>query len=150
MDFTNEKYEYMLHTWGGFYNPEYASIHGRSAGYYFFDTKEELDSYLSELKTIEEKLKAFSLATSIEEGRHVRYRTIATMKMIYKGKPYDYTHDFGYAYPVEAAHFMFKEGNYMCDCNRSLFLKRNYSDVQKKDCGHEIELSEFKVEQKKC
>lgn len=150
MDFKNEKYEYMLHTWGGFYNKEYVEKHGKESGYFFFDTMGELQEYLKELKTIEKELNAFHLATEIEEGQNVRYKTIAKMKLKYSGKEYDYEYDFGYAYPIESAHFMFKDGNFSCDCNKSIFLHDKYGDeVQEKDCGDEIEITEFKVSQVK-
>ena len=95
-------------------------------------------------------MNAFYLATTIEEGKHVRYKTIAKMKLKYNGKEYDYQEDFGYAYPIESAEYMFKDGNYSCDCNKSLSLNRKYGDeVPVKGCGDEIELIEFEVLQVK-
>lgn len=141
-----EKYEYLIHTWGGFYNEEYVIKHGKEEGYFFFDTMDKLQEYLNELKQIENEIGASRLMYTIAEGRHVRYKTIAKMKMKYNGKEYDYEEDFGYAYPVESAHFMFEDGNYACDCNRSIFLHRRYGDeIQIKECGHEIEITDFEV-----
>jgi hypothetical protein len=77
------KYEYMLHTWGGFYNKEHQEKHGYREGYFWFDTKEAREAYISELKEVEQRLKAFCLAMSTEEGEHVRYRTIAKMVFTY-------------------------------------------------------------------
>ena len=48
------KYEYMLHTWGGFYNKEYRDVHGYAPGYYWFETADERKSYVETLKFIEE------------------------------------------------------------------------------------------------
>lgn len=150
MKFVNEKYEYMLHTWGGFYNKENYKKHGKKDGYFFFNTMDELQKYLNELKYIEKRLSAFMLATNIVEGKHVRYKTIAKMKMNYKGKIYDYEHDFGYAYPVESAEFMFFDGNYACDCNKSMFLREKYKGkIHESTCGIEIEITEFEVIQTK-
>ncbi len=84
---------------------------------------------------------------TIEEGYKTRYRTVAKMKMLYNGKTYDYEEDFGYAYGAESAKFMFEDGNYGCDCNRSLFLNRKYGkECPTKECGYEIEITEFSVE----
>jgi hypothetical protein len=39
------------------------------------------------------------------------------------------------------AEYMFTEGNYSCDCNRSLFIGRHASaDLPEMECGEEIEL----------
>lgn len=148
MDFSNEKYEYLLHTWGGFYNPEYQQIHGKKEGYFFFDTMKELQDYLHELRLIEKALDAFQLMSSIYEGRHVRYRTVAKMKFVFEGNEYEYEEDFGYGLEVDHAEWMFYEGNYACDCNRSLFIRRTYGDViEQKECGREIIAKDFQVVQ---
>ncbi len=143
MNLENEKYEYLLKTWGGFYNEEFQKIHRKEEGSFFFDTKKERKACIDELRQIEKKLNANFLMIREEEGKDVRYSTIAKMKMVYNGKTYDYEEDFGF-YPKSTAHFMFHDGNYACDCNRSLFLSRKYG-VETKDCGDEIELIDFKV-----
>lgn len=146
MNFENEKYEYLLKTWGGFYNEEFKKIHGKEEGYFFFDAKKERKDYIDELKQIEKKLNARVLMINEEEGKNVRYSTIAKMKMIYNGKTYEYEEDFGKAYPSDSAHFMFHDGNYSCDCNRSSFLNIKYGDeIEIKDCGYEIEVIDFEV-----
>ena len=85
------------------------------------------------------------LAISTEEGEHVRYRTIAKMVFSYQGKEYPYEYDFGFAYPAEIAEYMFTEGNYACDCNRSNFLSSRYEGFQEMECGDEIEMKYFEV-----
>lgn len=147
MDFTNEKHEYMVRLWGGFFNEEHKVKHGREPGYYFFDTAKDRESFLATLRTEEEALGAMSLAQSRYDGRHVRYKTVAKMGFVYQGKEYELEYDFGYAYPVDAAHYMFKDGNYACDCNRSLFLAEKHGGFPELDCGHEIELTAFQVVQ---
>lgn len=138
-----DRYEYMLHTWGGFYNEQYR--HPHKPGYFFFDTMEELRNYLSDLEKVEKQLNARMLAYTIEEGTHVRYRTIAKMNLVYKGTEYPFEYDFGYGYPIESAEFMFQDGNYACDCNRSIFLHEAYPEVPEKDCGHTIIDKDFEV-----
>ena len=45
-----------------------------------------------------------------------------------KDKEFIIHYDFGYEYEEESAIFMFEDGNYSCDCNRSLFIQREYGD----------------------
>ena len=141
-----DKYEYLLHTWGGFYNEEYITVHKEKPGYFFFDTKEELNSYLKKLQYIERVMKATRLMYVIEEGYKVRYKTIAKMDFIYKNKIYKHKEDFGYAYSPDTARFMFELGNYSCDCNRSNFIRRNYGLViPKLECGDQIEMENLEI-----
>jgi len=150
VNFDNEKYEYLLHTWGGFYNDEHKAKHGLEPGYFWFDTAEERKRFLDELREVEKKYNARCLASSFEEGKHVRYRTIARMKLIYKGKKYLYEDDFGFGYPVDAAEFQWTENNYSCDCNRSLFLNRKYGDeIPELNCGDTIIMKDFVITQEK-
>lgn len=141
-----DQYKYMLHTWGGFFNEEFKNIHGQEPGYEFFDSMEELNKRLDYLKSIELSLSANYLAHDIKEGFDVLYRTIAKMNLIYKGKKYPYEYDFGFAYPIEAAEYIFEDGNYACDCNRSNFLHKRYPEVPEDlECGEEIEMEDFEV-----
>lgn len=141
------KYEYMLHTWGGFYNKEHQVKHGYTPGYRWFDTAEERSEYVSELKEIEQKFNARHLAISTEEGTHTRMKTIAKMVFVHQGKEYPCQYDFGFAYPPHSAEYMFFDGNYSCDCNRSLFIERAGFDFLEMGCGEEIEMKDFEVEQ---
>lgn len=73
-------------------------------------------------------------------------RIVATVSLKYKDKTYIFDYDFGEDYSVEGAEFMFEDGNYSCDCNRSMFIKR-YCDknFEEMDCGEEIELVNLRV-----
>lgn len=134
------KYEYMLHTWGGFYNEEHQIKHGYEEGYFWFDTADARERYIQELKEVEQKFNARHLAYTVEEGVHTRIKTIAKMIFVYDGKEYPYEYDFGFAYPPESAEYMFTEGNYSCDCNRSMFI-----GIPELDCGEEIKMKNFEV-----
>ena len=149
MNFKNEKYEYLLHTWGGFYNEEHKAKHGLEPGCFWFSTADERKKFLDSLKEVEKKYDAHSLVFSFEEGKHVRYRTIARMKLVYNGKEYPYEYDFGFGYPVESAHYMWEDGNYSCDCNKSLFLSRIHEEVSELNCGDTIETRDFIVTQER-
>lgn len=59
------------------------------------------------------------------------------------GREKYFEYDFGYAYPNDAAHYMFHDGSYSCDCNKSTFLAEKYNDVEKMDCGHSIRIKDF-------
>ena len=122
------KHEYILHTWGGFYNKEHQAKHGLEEGYLFFDTPEERECHLKKLKKLEKKYDAHALAVRMTDGEHVRFKTIARMTLVYNGISLYYEMDFGYAYPVESAHSMWKDGNYSCDYNKMLFLMRKYPE----------------------
>lgn len=149
VDFKDEKYEYLLHTWGGFYNDEHKAKHGLEPGYFWFSTIGERQKFLDNLKEIEKKYDAYYLAFSFEEGKHVRYRTIARMKLVYDDKEYPYECDFGFGYPVESAHYMCEYGNYSCDCNKSLFLSRIHEEVSELNCGDTIETRDLVVTQER-
>jgi hypothetical protein len=73
-------------------------------------------------------------------------RTVAFVTLKYGDNIYKFEYDFGYEYEKECAKFMFEEGNYSCDCNKSLFINRHCDDKFKElDCGDEIELIELDI-----
>lgn len=74
-------------------------------------------------------------------------RTIFVGVFQYKDKQYTIHYDFGLDYTDEAAKFMFLEGNYSCDCNRSLFIQWEYGDdaIPELPCGNEIVLKEYHI-----
>lgn len=59
----------------------------------------------------------------------------------YKGRTYSYVEPL----IVGSADYMYREGNYACDCNKSLFI-HNYCDVSfaEMPCGDSIELVSLK------
>lgn len=137
--------EYLLHLWGGFFNEENIKIHGYKPGYYFFKTEKEANDFYEKLQKIEDSNKNFQcLAKSIETNKHIRYETHAIMKLKYKDKSYYLDYNFGYGYPRNSAEYMFYEGNYSCDCNKSLFIQnkidKNFPELE---CGNEIVIENF-------
>lgn len=141
----NTKYEYLLHTWGGFYNEEHKIKHNCSPGYFWFDSAKARQDYLSVLQKLENDLNAHYLAFTLAEGTNTRTKTVATMDFVFAGKEYHYEYCFGYAYPEESACYMFEDGNYSCDCNRSIFINSQYPDFPEMDCGDQIEMKNFQV-----
>lgn len=79
-------------------------------------------------------------------------RTIFVGVFQYKDKEYIIHCDFGCGYPEESAVWMFLEGNYCCDCNRSLFISREYGEdaIPELECGDEIKLKEYHIEYEEC
>lgn len=145
-----DKYEYLLHTWGGFYNDEHKVIHQKEAGYFFFDTNEEREKYIKELQDISEIMDAQVLMIDRKEGIGVRYKTVAHLILKYKGEKFELEYDFGYAYPSDAALFMFEDGNYACDCNRSSFIIEKYGNkIPDLPCGNEIKLVSIEIKKEK-
>lgn len=145
-----KKEEYMIQIWGGAWNhdaePSIEKDLGIKDGYYYFDTPKELDNFVEKLKPYGH----LGIVTNIKHGIMSHKRTIAVCTFEYKGKEYIVDYDFGYEYEEERAHWMFYEGNYSCDCNRSMFIARQYGDdvIEELDCGDKIKLIDFKIEYK--
>lgn len=140
------KNEYMAQVWGGFFNKENFKIHNIKPGYYFFNNENERKEFIENLQK-QEKLYGI-LAISLSEGNNLRYRTIAKCIFKYKNKIFNIDYDFGFAYSYESALYMFNDGNYSCDCNRSVFISEKYKNFPELDCGEEIKLLNISVEHK--
>ena len=142
--------EYMLHIWGGAWNhdanPSIESDRGIKEGYHYFKTKEEVDEFRKILN--EPKYKNQGLMVVEKFGVMSHKRTIFVGKFQYKEKEFLIHYDFGYEYEEELAEFQFLENNYSCDCNRSLFIRREYGEdsIPELDCGHEIKLLDYHFE----
>ena len=62
----------------------------------------------------------------------------------YNKKDYSFIYNWGERYPIDAAYFMFREGNYSCDCNKSIFLKKYCSlNIKELQCGELIKLKKI-------
>lgn len=142
----SDGYEYHLKTWGGFYNKEHSSVHGKEAGDFWFNTWEDRDKYLHELKLLEKKHGANHLAYTLSEGHDCRKQTVVRITANYLGVTYNFEYNFGYGYGVDNAEFMFTAGNYGCDCNLSLFIQEKYPEFPELACGEKVEHS-FTIEQ---
>lgn len=97
------KYEYLLHTWGGFYNKEHQ--HSEKSGYHYFDTEKERADYLKKLKALEEKLNARLLATTLSEGYNTRTITILHRVVKWEGKEYYSNYEMSPNYPYDVAKY---------------------------------------------
>jgi len=99
------KYEYLLHTWGGFYNKEHQEKHGETSGYHYFDTEQPRDEYLAKLRKIEKELNANTLVVRESEGYNVRIITMLHRVVRWDDKEYYTEYKLGPDYPYEVAKY---------------------------------------------
>jgi hypothetical protein len=138
--------EYVLHVWGGFFNAEHAEKHKQKEGFYWFNSKYARARFRRKLVKMERKYDAHSLAFTEYDGPLIRKRTIAKMVFVYKGIEYPFSYDYGYGYEADNAYYHFHDGDYSCDCNRSLFIQRmGHDDFPAMECGNEISIKDFEV-----
>ena len=101
------KYQYHLHTWGGFYNQWAKDIHHHEEGDYFFETSQDREDYLDKLLAIEDELQCHVLAYVKTEGYCCNTRTKLHRVIEWEGKQYYSERDMGINYDLEsAAHFL--------------------------------------------
>lgn len=144
-------YEYYLKCWG---QAEDRVKEGLRDLYnedgYFFIHKEHRDNF-------KKMIKAYAgdqiIVFAEYEGEDVRLHTVVSVDATFKGRHYTFEYDYGPGYPVEAAEYMFEDGNYSCNCNLSRFIQDKYPDFPELDCmgdeeGNEIEYA-FIVEQRR-
>lgn len=146
----SERYEYHLKHWGEINNPDQRWLEkdlGVTESDHWFDSAEKRAEFRAKLKACADT-HACCIVFVENEGTDVRKRTTVQMTMrLDDGRAFEYEHDFGYAYSPENAHYMWRDGNYCCDCNRSLFLKDAGHAVEEMDCGDTITLENFRVTQ---
>ena len=82
------KYEYLLKTWGGFYNKEYQDKHKEVGGYNYFETADERSKYLVKLRNIERRLNAKYLVVEQSEGYNTREITTLHRVVKFDGREY--------------------------------------------------------------
>ncbi len=138
-------YEYHLMFWGGVKNDNWIERDlGIKENNFWFETEKERSEFKNKLQEVANNHKQV-ICFDENEGQYVRYRTIAKMIMVLNDTEYPYEYDFGFAYSKDSAEYMFEEGNYSCDCNKSIFLSKKYPKVPEIDCGDTIELKDFKI-----
>lgn len=138
------KYEFLLHYWGQAHEKIEKEL-GIKGNYLWFSNKNDRATTKDKInQTADRNME--TVVFDEEEGEHVRLRTVANVVLEYEGKTYKFSHDFGYGYPQDAAEFMFEDGNYSCDCNRSSFIHDHYPEFEKWDeCGDKIELKSLDI-----
>lgn len=146
----NNTTEYMVHIWGGAWNydanPSIEKETGIKEGYYYFSTKEAKNAFVKFLHT--PVYYKQGLAIDTKSGVMTHRRTIFVGMFKYKDKEFVLHYDLGYEYPEDSAVFYFTTGNFSCDCNRSLAIRREYGDdaIPVLDCGCEIKMLDYHIE----
>lgn len=133
--------EYFLKFWGGA-EKAIEEAYGITQRNHYFPTKQQRDDFKAAL----EKFGHLGLVFDEKEGALTHKRTIAVMVFEFDGHQYIHESDFGFEYEPEAAAYMFRDGNYACDCNRSLFILQDGHDFPEMECGDRIKLLSFKIE----
>ena len=140
-------YEYYLKFWGGAEKRIEEKL-GMTTKDFWFSSKQERSKF-------KEKVNAYAgdqtVVFASYEGEDVRKRTIVMITAEFKGKYYSFEYDFGYAYPIESAEYMFEDGNYSCNCNLSSIIQEKYPEFPKLEClgddeGNEINYVTFEIE----
>lgn len=144
------KEEYMVHIWGGAWNhdanPSIEKDLGIKQGYHYFPTEQEKDDFVRLLHN--PIYRSQGLMIDEKYGIMSHKRTIFVCTFIYGDKEFVVHYDFGYEYSEEAAVYMFEDGDDSCDCNRSLFIRREYGEdaIPELGCGDEIKMTEYHFE----
>ncbi len=136
-----EKIEYFLKFWGGA-QEAIAQELGTTQTVYYFATQAERDALVARIQPYEH----LGLVMDMQEGEMRHCNTVALLAMAYKGHTYVYEHDFGPEYPEAGVLFMYEDGNYACDCNRSIFIqKEGHPEFPALECGHEVQLVRLQI-----
>lgn len=144
------KEEYMVHIWGGAWNhdanPSIEKDLGIKKGYHYFPTEQEKDDFVRLLRN--PIYRSQGLMIDEKYGVMSHKRTIFVGTFIYGDKEFVVHYDFGYEYSEEDAVYMFEDGDDSCDCNRSLFIQREYGEdaIPELGCGDEIKMTEYHFE----
>ena len=102
---TDVKNEFMVQTWGGFYNDNHKKKHGYEPGYKWFDHRWQRDEYIQMLKDTSDRLNAKELAVSTEDGYHTRVETVLHRLCSYNNQIYKSEYSMGYGYPLDSAKY---------------------------------------------
>jgi hypothetical protein len=132
--------EYFLQFWGGAEETIENELGIMERNFWFPNERSRKD-FEAQL----EQFAGLGLAMRKEEGVMTHARTIAVVTMRYRGHTYVFEQDFGFEYKSSSAVWMFKEGNYACDCNRSMFIQEVNPMFPSLGCGRKIKLLKIRT-----
>jgi len=133
-------YEYSLYFWGQIENDNLIEKElGIKEKNFWFSSAEDREAMRQKLNAVADKHNVMIVFAEYE-GRTVRMRTVAKPVFEFEGKQYPLSVDFGYGFPAESAEYMFDDGNYSCDCNRSTFIQRKFPEFSEMGCGDKIKM----------
>lgn len=146
MDALKPRGQFHLTYWGGVENDGLAAAAlGTKETDLWFDTEDERDAIMAKLKKLAADNRTI-VAFRQNDGEAAATITVAKIIFRVGKKDYPLEYEFSVGYPVDSALFMFEEGNYSCDCNRSRFLSEKYPEIVETDnCGDTIEMVSIDV-----
>jgi hypothetical protein len=63
----------------------------------------------------------------------------------YEGKMFEIQESRWEGMDLDTIFYLYEEGNYSCDCNRSLFIREKYPEFPELGCGETIEMTQIVV-----
>ena len=134
-------YEYYLGYWGQAHEDVERDL-GIKEKAFWFQSANDRAKFKAQIKDVAQ---AHNVGVEFNEyeGSDARQSTIARMIFtLPDGRSFPIAFNFGYGYATHDAEYMFEEGNYSCDCNRSIFI--GLSDISDDGiCGDTIVMSDF-------
>jgi hypothetical protein len=121
----------------------------------YFDSAEDREMFKAQVTEFLKLLPKFynTLEWTESEGPLVRKRTVAVLSLLYKGKEYEITKDYGYGYEGHYAIFDWEENNASCDCVRRDAIDEAYpgvfdsSELEEDLCGDgSYPVTKFRIE----
>lgn len=144
------KNEFHVHFWGGVKNDGLAErFLGTSETDFWFDSREERRKFMYRLEAL--AVKNDTIVVFNETEAPICFtRTIAHLVFAYDGRQWAFEIDFGVGYEEESVHYLFNDGNYSCDCNRSALIHGCHPDFPQErfedDCSEIIQLIDLQIE----
>lgn len=157
---------FLLRVWGrdknliaARYSPDKKEENGKGAFCYWFQTHADREAFIicwpNDWRLVKD-CKDPSEDEDEKETINTRTETIAHVVLRFPdGHLVELAHTFGYGYSVYGAEFMWRDGNYHCDCNkRRLVWRQNGLSEQtinalENPCGETIILVSLSVTKKK-
>lgn len=139
---------YVLHVWGGFFQNEQVKKYPELLkNWYFFDTELEAEKKFGELSETRNIFEGNTgLVHSVSPYKKGTGSTFVKMNLVYNGVEYSHLDDCGFGYTEEDIKFMYYDGNYSCDCNKSIFINREHGNIiNELECGDKIKIKDFEV-----
>ena len=133
---------YLIHLWGRdarawvpIPHPDYLRISNNGTMDCWYENQNYRDAALGLLRSAG----ALGACYTVADGLLAIHRCVGRFVAEFEGKHYEYEYDFGYGYSTHDAAFMFHDGNYSCDDNRSRFIRAKYPEFPEiEGCGGRI------------
>lgn len=114
---------------------------------YFFSSESNRKNFKNNLLMVIGKYGFKNIVFAEYEGEDVdKERVVTVTLMLPNGDVHKYDESFGYGYPVDSIYYIYEDGSYSCDCNKSMQLINNGVNISEFLCGEEIQLIGLKVE----